>query len=156
MQQLQPSLDVVPSLCLVRPQVRDAESLLRLMAATAEAEGYVLPSFADAVVAREASFPTGLPTPVPAAIPHSDPQHVIRPGLAVALLDPPVDFVEMASDDTVLACRLAVMLLVTTPEAQVEVLGQVIGVLQRADAVEQLEGATGPADLAERFARLLP
>lgn len=149
------SLDVVPALCHVRPSAGEAQSLLRLMAEQAVEQGYARPSFPDAVVAREKEFPTGLPTPVPVAIPHSDPEHVLRPGLAVAYLDPPVEFVEMASDGTTLPCRLAVMLLVTSPPEQVEVLNRVVGVFQDPTWPERLGVPADAADLADRFAGLL-
>ena len=51
-------------LTLLHPQVTDAPALLRTMAGRARDAGLVGEGFADAVVAREEQFPTGLPTPV--------------------------------------------------------------------------------------------
>jgi PTS system galactitol-specific IIA component len=139
-------------LSLVRPEVSTATELLRQMAAVAEREGYVHPGFADAVVDREARFPTGLPTPVPAAIPHTDPDFVVRPGLVAALLHPPVEFVEMASVDRVVNVRLAIMLLVEDPQEQVHVLGAVVATLQDPGLVDRLAAVGNPAELVAALA----
>lgn len=149
------ALPVVPALCLVRPAVASAEDLLRLLARRAQQEGHVTPTFEEALLARERAFPTGLPLPDPAALPHADPEHVLRPGLAVALLDPPVEFGEMGGQDRRVGCGLAVLLLVTTPQAQVEVLGRVLAALQQPDRAQRLAGAADADDLASRFGALL-
>ena len=150
------ALQVVPALCVVRPDVASAEQVLRLLARRAVAEGYAAETFEAALLEREAAYPTGLPTPAPAAVPHADPQHVVHPGLALALLDPPVPFGEMGSDGRDVACGLVVLLLVTAPEDQVSVLGQVVQVLQRPDWPDALAAATDGADLARRFTDLFP
>lgn len=149
------TLAVAGELCLVRPAVGSAEELLRLLGHRATAAGYAADTFTAAVLAREAAYPTGLPLSTPAAIPHTDPQHVLRPALAVALLDPPVTFGEMGSANRTVECSLAVMLLVGSADEQVEVLGRVIAGLQRPDWPERL-GEVGDAhELARRFAELL-
>jgi PTS system galactitol-specific IIA component len=141
-----------PELALVRPAVSTAPELLRQMAAAAQQEGYVHPGFADAVVDREARFPTGLPTSVPAAIPHTDPGFVVRPGLVAALLRAPVEFVEMASVDRVVAVQLVVMLLVDDPEEQVHVLGTVLATLQDPGLADRLAAVRTPAELVAALA----
>ncbi|MDA4633637.1 PTS sugar transporter subunit IIA, partial [Escherichia coli] len=52
---------------------------------------------AAAVLAREAALPTGLPLGLDnnVAIPHTDPEHVLKPGLAMATLCRPVAFCNM-------------------------------------------------------------
>ncbi len=149
------SLQVAGELCLVRPDARSAQELLGQLGDRAVASGHVATTFPAAVVAREQRYPTGLPLPTPAAIPHTDPEHVLRPALAVALLDPPVTFGEMGSADRTVDCSLAVMLMVASPQDQVDVLGRVIGALQRPDWPELLGAASDGDDLARRFAELL-
>ncbi|GHE12262.1 PTS sugar transporter subunit IIA [Klenkia taihuensis] len=134
-------------LALVHPEVTGTEDLLRLMAEQARRAGRVHDTFADAVVARERRFPTGLPTPVPAAIPHTDAGHVAEAGVVVALLARPVEFTEMGSADRTVPAELAVMLLVKDPEEQVTALGEVIAVLQDPALAERLAGVRDPADL---------
>jgi len=64
--------------------------------------GYVKTSYLAAVLEREEKMPTGLQTQAYGiAIPHSDPEHVNCSAIAIALLDQPVLFKNMAdpSDD---------------------------------------------------------
>lgn len=72
-------------------------------------EGYV-----DALLDREASFPTGLEIPTASfdiAIPHADPEHVVEPALVLALPAEPVPFHSMNDPDDTVEAR-AVLLLV--------------------------------------------
>lgn len=149
------ALDVRPELCLVRPDVRDRETLLRLIARSAAEQGYVAATFEDALVERERVFPTGLPTPVPVAIPHTDSVHVLRPGLAAALLAEPIPFGEMGTDDRTVDCALVVVLLVTDPADQVGVLGALITAFQQEGWSQSVADVRTPAELAQALTGLL-
>ena len=49
--------------------------------------GYVKDTFRDAIKTREANYPTALPVePYPVAIPHSDPENIIKPFIACTRL----------------------------------------------------------------------
>lgn len=146
---------VVASLSLVRPPATSAAGVLRAVAEQALEQGFVRDTFADALLAREKEFPTGLPTPLPVAIPHTDPEHVLRPALAAVLLDPPVEFGEMGGADRTVAVRLAVVLMVTDPSSQVGLLSRLITALRRPDLEEALAGADTPSALADAVQRLL-
>jgi PTS system galactitol-specific IIA component len=149
------SLNVVEELCLLRPEATTSEALLEIMGERAVEAGFASPSFTTALIEREGQYPTGLPLPVPAAIPHTDPQHVLRSGLAVALVDPPIRFGEMGTADGTVDCRLVVMLLVGSPQQQVAVLGRVIKGLQQPVWPELLAASTDGQDLGRRFATLV-
>ncbi|RJK97746.1 PTS sugar transporter subunit IIA [Vallicoccus soli] len=150
------STAVVPELSVVRPRTATAPELLALMARRAHAAGWVGDGFEAALLAREVAFPTGLPTPVPVALPHADPEHVRRPGLGAALLDPPVAFGEMGTTgERTVAVRLALVLLVDDPAQQVPLLARLVGVLQRPDWADGLEDVHDAAGLAERLNGLL-
>ena len=74
-------------------------------------KGYVRESFLDAILAREKAYPTGLPTlPVAIALPHTDPQHVIRPFISVTRLSQPLAWQEMGNDDNTLYVQFIVLL----------------------------------------------
>ena len=63
-------------------------------------EGYAKESYIQALITREQEFPTGLDVDgVGVAIPHTDVSHVIKPGIAIAVLEKPIDFIQMGSDD---------------------------------------------------------
>jgi galactitol PTS system EIIA component len=65
-------------------------------------KGYVKDSFFQACIEREKEFPTGLPTEIGVAIPHTDSKHVIVPAICVFRLEEPVRFQNMGdSEDSV-------------------------------------------------------
>ena len=80
-------------LVLLDVEARDNLDLLRQAAQRLYEQGYVKESYADAVVAREKVFATGLPTVMGGvAIPHTDVEHVNAPAVCIARLKEPVDF----------------------------------------------------------------
>lgn len=132
------------------------EAVLRALAARLHASGAVTDDFEAAVLERERQYPTGLPTVIPAAIPHTDPQHVIEPGIAVATLCEPVDFGEMGgSGDATVPVRLVVMLVLREAHAQLEALQRLIQALQDEAAVRTVLTATDDADLERRVRQWL-
>jgi PTS system galactitol-specific IIA component len=146
---------VVAALSLVRPPLSSATEVLRAVAALALQHGFVRPTFGDALVAREATHPTGLPTPVPVAIPHTDVEHVVRPALAAVLLDPPVPFGEMGGSGAQVDVRLAVVLMVTDPSSQVGLLSRLITALRQPTLGDALAGVREPEALAHAVEALV-
>ena len=64
------------------------EQVIRALVDKLHEHGLVELEFANDVLAREETFPTGLPTePHAVAIPHADPQHVRESAVGVAVLD---------------------------------------------------------------------
>lgn len=113
------------------------------------AEGSVRESYLEAVLAREEIFPTGLPTPIPVAIPHADPEHVLTPAIAVAILPEPVSFRVMGSLDPAerVDVRTIFLLALNEKEAQVKVLQALVELCQSEERVTALQRA-GDADEA--------
>lgn len=93
------------------------------------------PEFADDVLTREQTFPTGLPTqPVPVAIPHADPVHLIRSAVAIGVLKTPVQFGQMGTDgSTILDAKIVFLLAIKEREKQVEMIQQLIALIQSPD-----------------------
>jgi PTS system galactitol-specific IIA component len=102
--------------------------------------GYVCDSFVEAALAREKELPTGLPLngAVNAAIPHTDVEHVLKSGLALATLTQPVVFKNMAIPDEPVAVQLVLLLALDQPKAQVEMLKEIANLLQQAELVARL------------------
>ena len=77
---------------------------------------YVEDSFESAIMTREMSFPTGLELGhINIAIPHTDPQHV-KPFVAAYQLNNPIEFVQMATTDSLVPCELILILGITDPK----------------------------------------
>jgi PTS system galactitol-specific IIA component len=84
----------------VNAQAPDTEEAIKLLGAMMAKEGFVEEAYWEDVYKREQTFPTGLPTqPVAIAIPHADPDRVIKSGIAIAVFDKPVKFRLMGSNE---------------------------------------------------------
>jgi galactitol PTS system EIIA component len=138
-------LHLLPGCVLHRLVAADWEQVLSALAERVVAGGYGKPSLVPAVLARERKYPTGLPTAVPSAIPHTDAEHVIRPGLAVATLADSVEFGVMGGSGETLQAEVVVMLCVDDPATQVAGLQQVLAVLGSATGVGRLVSHDDPA-----------
>ena len=72
------------------------------------------------------------------AIPHTDVSHVKKPGVAIAVLKQPVDFIQMGSDDDIVKVQLIFMLAVVDPSAHLERLQRILQVIQDTEVLEKL------------------
>lgn len=139
------------TLVLLDVPAADAADAIRALATRLYQEGYVAETYAEAVLQREAVYPTGLATEIPVALPHTDVGHCLRPGLAVARLAAPVAFGMMGDPAQQVHTRLVFMLSITDPQAQVQWLKRLIESFQ----VPGLLDAVLAAPSAERVVALL-
>lgn len=102
------------------------------------AEGYVKEAFYQAVVAREMIAPTGLPTPVNVAIPHTDPIYVNKAGLCVLRLKSPVIFNEMGNSDNTIEALFVITMALNDAEDQVPTLKKIIETVQDEKFMKEL------------------
>lgn len=129
-------------------EAADRESLLRSISAQLQDAGFVKDSFADALLAREAVYPTGLPTAVMrVAIPHTDVEHVAAPAIAVARLASPVEFGEMGRNDGSVDVELVIVLAVADKSAQLGLLQALIGMFSDGELMTSLRDAPTAHDL---------
>jgi PTS system galactitol-specific IIA component len=102
-------------------------------------------------VAREATYPTGLPTsPEPIALPHADPDGVLVPTVAVGRCRSPVEFVEMATTDRRLPVRL-ILLLALQSKDQATVLSRLVRAFGEPELMAFLLSSDRPAEIAARL-----
>ena len=81
-------------------EAANTEEAIRLVGAMMTREGFVEEAYTEDVFKREQSFPTGLPTePIAIAIPHADPERVIKSGIGIAVFKQPVKFRIMGSNE---------------------------------------------------------
>jgi len=127
----------------------DPEAVIADLAGRLAARGCVGPGFLEAVKDRETRFPTGLPTqPVGVAIPHTDPEYCLRPGLAVAVLPQPVPWRAMGTEQDLVDVRV-VFLLALPAQKHVNFLSQLVQLFQSPDALTQLISLSDPAAVAD-------
>ncbi|AMS40964.1 PTS sugar transporter subunit IIA [Aminobacter sp. NyZ550] len=130
-------------------EAQDNEAVIRLLAGKLEALGYVRPSYAGAVVRREATMPTGLPLgyALNVAIPHTDPEHVLKPGIALAVLRKPVDFANMEDPDEAVPVGYVFLLAINDKDKQIDMLQEIMDTIQSEAALASLSNARSIEDI---------
>jgi PTS system galactitol-specific IIA component len=113
------------------------------------AQGYVKPSYLPAVLEREQTCPTGLPTPgLGTAIPHAGVEHTLKPGIAVGTLIDPVPFGQLGDPTVLIDVSVVFMLSVTQPEAQVYLLQSLVNVYRDERMLRLIQAASDPGRVA--------
>ena len=119
--------------------------------------GYVRDTFVDAVLEREKKFATGLPTPtIQVAIPHADVEHVLRPAIAIGVLEETVPFGEMGNPEATVPVKIVCMLAVTESETLVSLLQNLVAIFQNVELLTQIVKAADAAQIAAIFNDRLP
>ncbi|WP_154888074.1 PTS sugar transporter subunit IIA [Longibaculum muris] len=120
-------------------EAQDYQEVMKKLGGAFIENGYAHESYIDALIAREKEFPTGLDVNgIGVAIPHTDVSHVKKPGVAIAVLKQPVDFIQMGSDDDIVKVQLIFMLAVVDPSAHLERLQRILQVIQDTEVLEKL------------------
>jgi PTS system galactitol-specific IIA component len=105
--------------------------------------GYVENSYLEAILEREAAYPTGLKTPsINVAIPHTDPQHILQPFIYIVKLVSPVTFGEMGTDNQFISAKYAFCLGFNKGEDQLVLLQNLMAMFMDQAFMEQLETET--------------
>ncbi len=129
-------------LILRNVEAKDAEDAIRQVGQCFFDAGFVKDTYIDAVLAREVTYPTGLQlAEIGVAMPHTDPQHVYRPGVCIAQLAHPVTFAHMGDPDTLVEAEMLFMMAIQDPDEQVELLQKVLSVFQQPEVVAEFRAA---------------
>lgn len=144
---------LTPGRVLLHVPATSADDVIRRLATLLEDEGAVRSSFTEAVLERERTHPTGLPLAgeLHVAIPHADPCHVLAPALAVATLERPVSFRNMADPDEDVPVSVVILMALNDPAAQVEMLQHLASLFQDVDRVREIHDAHSAEELLDRF-----
>ncbi|ADQ14103.1 PTS sugar transporter subunit IIA [Halanaerobium hydrogeniformans] len=113
-------------------------------------------SYLDAVLKREEEFPTALSTEnINFAIPHTDPKHVNRAALAIALLKNKVNFISMENYDKEIEVEIVFLLAIKDPSKQVKVLQKLMEIMQSKVIVDKILTAENQSKLVDIFEKRL-
>ena len=119
-----------------------AEDVLTWMAHQLYEAGYVKESYGQALLDREQEFATGLPGAGRGiAIPHAEPEHVLKSAIAIGVLSHPVEFRMMGNHDDVIQAEVIFMLALQDGHAHVSVLSQLMDVIQDEDLLHRITQA---------------
>ncbi|WED27740.1 PTS sugar transporter subunit IIA [Vibrio sp. DW001] len=124
---------------LVKLNCSSQDEVIGRLADRLQEQGIVKDSFRDAVIARENVYATGLDTGnICVAIPHTDRQHVLHDGIAVATLENPVAFVAMGTEDSILKVQVIFMLAISSDDKQIDTLQAIMGLVQHQSLLEKM------------------
>jgi PTS system galactitol-specific IIA component len=146
---------LVPSSVALHYEASDSKDVIAHLGKCLFAAGYVRETFVDAALDRESRLPTGLPLSgdVNAAIPHTEVEHVLKPGLAMATLSAPVTFQNMVSPDEAVPCQLVFVMALDQPKAQIEMLQEIAGILQNPEVINRLMSAKDFEEIQATFSK---
>jgi len=114
-------------------------------------DGSVKKTYFEAMLKRERSYPTGLPTDrIKVAIPHAEVEHVNYSAFAIATLPEPVKFGEMgAGPESTLDVQIDTMLANADPEEQVKTLRKMVDLFDEPDSLQAIMAANSPKEVVD-------
>jgi len=115
------------------------EQALHMTYSALHAAGYVKDTFYDACVAREKEYPTGLPTEINVAIPHTDAVHVNIPAICMLRLLQPVKFKNMGDPDEEVDAEFVFNMALQHNHDQLPLIQAIIKVAQDAEYLSSLK-----------------
>ena len=145
-----------PELVFFDFEATDRFEFFKKMEAVLLEGGYIKDTWYDAITTREKNFPTGLQfETISVALPHVDPEHLVKPYIAVIRPKDPVVFEGMAGIGGDIPAELIVNLGLTEhAEGQVAVLQALMGVFLDAGAVEDIRAQTTSEGMVATMRRL--
>jgi len=139
------SLDIFSTeMIFIHPQIFNdgQEGVIHYLCSRMVEKEYITEEYYHQVIEREKKHPTGLPTlPFASAVPHADPIGVKSTGIALAVLEQPVDFKAMDNPRRTLAVSL-VFLMSFIKGDQIAVLRWISNVLGNQEIVQQIATST--------------
>ena len=142
---------LVKSAIVLDYPAKDAEDVIHKLGTCLFEAGYTKESFVKGALEREKAMPTGLPLmgDINAAIPHTDIEHVFKPGVAFATLTNPVRFQNMANPEDSVDVSLVFLLALNQPKAQIGMLQEIAGILQNPALIKRLLTAPSGDDVIQ-------
>lgn len=136
-------------LIMLNLDVTNREEALREIGERLLNQGCVKESFIDAIIKREKDFSTGIQTKsIGVAIPHTDVQHVNKASIAIGVLDKPVVFQNMGSDDEI-EVSIIFMLAIKEPEQQLTMLQKLVNIFQDEATLDNIYNASNKLEIID-------
>lgn len=145
-----------PELVFFDFEATDEWDFFAKMSDTLKERGYVRDSWHDAICAREKSFPTGLQfEKIGVAIPHVDPENIVKPYIAIIKPKAPIDFAPMADmvDHPVHTELIINLGLLAHAEDQVAVLQAMMGIFMDEEATAEIMAQDTPEGIIDAIAK---
>ncbi|WP_072525180.1 PTS sugar transporter subunit IIA [Clostridium sp. Marseille-P3244] len=112
-------------------EVTSAEEAIRYMSDILVREGYVKEGYAECVIKREKEYPTGLiGDGCGIAIPHTNPEYVLKPAICILIPKDPVLFTLMGTRDKEVMAEIIMPLVIKDNKMQIDILKKVMDLLK--------------------------
>lgn len=139
-----------PSLIFTQLHAQDYTDVMKQVGGAMTKAGYTKASYSDALIDREQEYPTGLDVDgFGVAIPHTPVEHVNKEGIAIAVLETPIEFIQMGSDDEIVPVRIVFMLAVANPQEHIDQLQRILSIIQDTNVLAKLLAAKAGTDIIE-------
>ncbi|WP_210139747.1 PTS sugar transporter subunit IIA [Staphylococcus sp. GDY8P120P] len=133
-----------------------SEDALSQLADLMQNNGYVRPSYKEAVINREKTFATGLPTVYcSVAIPHTDIEHVYQKTIGVAVLKETVPFVIMGEIEETTDVKLIFMLAMDKEDTQLSLLQKLMRIFQNDQLLKSIATSQDKTHIASIIEKAL-
>lgn len=115
------------------------DDALSLLADKAVEAGWARPGFVNALLTREAAYPTGLHTrALDIAIPHADPEWTLVPSMVVGVLEQPAVFQPMGGQGAEVLAKIILLLVIPDADTHVDFLRALSGFIEDPDLLDDL------------------
>lgn len=157
MGQLKPAdIEISEDLAVIGLSCTSSREVISELAGRLERSGKVRSTYLDAVLQRESQMPTGLATKLGGvAIPHTDTEHVKQSAIAVAVLQDPVPFKNMAAPADDVPVDIVFLLAIAEPKAVTPVLARLGALLQDPVQLGHIRSQAQPVELVQLLRRFL-
>lgn len=130
------------------------EELLRELCQYVLEKKFIEPLFVEKIIEREKSFPTGLPTDIPIAIPHIH-DGCINSFFSMAICKDPIEFESMDGSDEKIPAKLIFLFGITDPSQQTKVLMKFCEIFQNNEVLTSILNANNKKELVKILKNIL-
>ncbi len=127
--------------------VKDQFDAIALAAKPLLEKGYVSEEFIDAAIERERVFPTGLPTKIGVALPHTEAKYVLKESISILTLKNTIVFAGMGNPKESIPVQIVFLLAINDPEKQLRILQTIITIIQNEKMLRKIRDAKEPRDI---------
>ncbi len=141
------------NLIFLHQEATSREEIIGRLAFAMQALGYIGADYEQAVLDREKKFPTRHPSEgVFVAIPHAFSGDVKKTGVAIAVLDKPVDFINMGDAEEVLPCSMVFLMCnAEGADSHIDDLQELMGMFSEPELLKKLYEAKDVEEFAYYF-----
>lgn len=132
----------------------DKWEVIKFLCNKMRCENLVRDNFLDYVIEREKAAPTGLPTEIGIAIPHTTGDHVIKSSIAMAQLKKPVPFYSMEDPEKEISVELVFLLAIANPSNQILLLRSLMEIFRSRDNLFTMKNARSKKTIVALFDRV--